>query len=308
MMLAHLQDVTERSEPIAALWASESSIYGRFGFGAASTSVDVKVPTNHTRFHRLAPEPAAVELISSEQAKTTLPAIQDKIRTTWPGMFARSEAWWGGRWFLDPEAERDGGTSRRFGISAAADGYVIYRQKSKWSEGNPSGELVVDDLVAETPESWAGLWSFILNHDLTGQVTADLRSPQDPLISFLAAPRRTTMRPGDGLWVRLQDPARALASRRYSVEGELVIEAHDPLDDRTHTLALEGGPDGAICATTDRSPEIVMDLEDLGAVYLGWARLRSFARSGRLSGDHAALARADAMFAWDPAPWCPEIF
>jgi predicted acetyltransferase len=88
----------------------------------------------------------------------------------------------------------------------------------------------------------------------------------------------------------------------------LVIEAHDPLDDRTHTLALEGGPDGAICATTDRSPEIVMDLEDLGAVYLGWARLRSFARSGRLSGDHAALARADAMFAWDPAPWCPEIF
>ncbi|MGH8924325.1 MAG: GNAT family N-acetyltransferase [Acidimicrobiia bacterium] len=45
LMVAHLQDVDEREEPLAALWASESSIYGRFGFGTASSSVDIKAPT-----------------------------------------------------------------------------------------------------------------------------------------------------------------------------------------------------------------------------------------------------------------------
>ncbi|MGH8959232.1 MAG: GNAT family N-acetyltransferase [Acidimicrobiia bacterium] len=308
MMLAHLNDVAEHEEPIAALWASESSIYGRFGFGTASSAVDITAPTAHRRFHRLAPEPASVELITSNQARILLPAIQDKIRPIWPGMYARTEDWWSGRWFLDPEGERDGATSLRFGVTSHGDGYVIYRQKEKWTAGNPSGEVLVSDLVAETPESWSGLWAFILNHDLANQVTANLRSPQDPLFNFLAAPRSTSLRPGDGIWVRLHDPVKALASRRYSVEGELVIEAHDPLDGRVHTLLLEAGPEGASCSKTDREPEIVLDFEDLGAVYLGWSRLRSFARAGRLSGDHQALARADAMFSWDPAPWCPEIF
>lgn len=308
MMLSHLDDVAEHEEPIAALWASESSIYGRFGFGTASNAIDVTAPTAQAGFHRLAPDPAPVELINSDQARAVLPAIHDKLRPTWPGMYARNESWWSGRWFLDPEGERDGATSLRFGLSSHGDGYVIYRQKERWTAGNPNGEIVVSDLLAETPESWSGLWAFILNHDLAKEVTANLRSPQDPLFNFLAAPRSTTLRPGDGIWVRLHDPVKALAARHYSAEGELVIEAHDPLDGRVHRLLLETGPEGASCSQTDREPEIVLDLEDLGAVYLGWARLRSFARAGRLSGDHQALARADAMFSWDPAPWCPEIF
>ena len=36
LMDAQLRDVHERGEPIAALWASEETIYGRFGYGIAS--------------------------------------------------------------------------------------------------------------------------------------------------------------------------------------------------------------------------------------------------------------------------------
>src|SRR5438105_11399722 len=36
MMRAQLDDVHERGEPLAALWASEETIYGRFGYGLAS--------------------------------------------------------------------------------------------------------------------------------------------------------------------------------------------------------------------------------------------------------------------------------
>ena len=43
MMRAHLDDVKEHGEPIAALWASDSAIYGRFGYGCASICYDVEV-------------------------------------------------------------------------------------------------------------------------------------------------------------------------------------------------------------------------------------------------------------------------
>src|SRR5437899_11827650 len=36
MMRAQLDDVRERGESIAVLWASEDMIYGRFGYGTAS--------------------------------------------------------------------------------------------------------------------------------------------------------------------------------------------------------------------------------------------------------------------------------
>ncbi|CAN5276331.1 GNAT family N-acetyltransferase [soil metagenome] len=308
LITAHLTEVGERGEAVAALWASESSIYGRFGFGTASTSLELNIPTNYRAFHRLAPEPGPVELIPIESALDLLPPIHAAIAAHWPGMFARQERWWRTRWFSDLPSDRGGATALRFAVTKAGDGYVVYRQKSNWDDGNAAGKLIVLDLIAASPESWSGLWSFVLAHDLVSTVEADLRSGQEPLLNMLAAPRRASARPSDGIWIRLNNPPEALAARRYSVEGELVIEAHDPLLGTTHTLLLQGGPEGAACNTTDRPPDLVLDSEDLGSAYLGWSRFRSLARQGRAGGDQQALALADAMFGWDPLPWCPEIF
>jgi predicted acetyltransferase len=308
MMQAHLAEVRERGEFVAALWASESSIYGRFGFGAASTSVDLTIPTQQRAFHRLAPQPAAVRLLSLSEAQSVLPELYTRMLPTWPGFFARPPKWWDARWFTDLPSDRQGATAIRVAVTHEGDGYVVYRQKSQWSEGNPSGKLIVSDLMAQSPEGWSGLWTFILSHDLTATVDAGLRPVEDPLLTMLAAPRRVTARPSDGIWIRLNDPAPALAARRYSTEGELVIEAHDPLDNTVHTLALAGGPDGATCASTEQPPDLVLDIEDLASAYLGWSRFRALARSGRVGGDQQALVLADAMFGWEPLPWCPEIF
>ena len=42
MMEAQLRDIRERGEPVAALWASEETIYGRFGYGLASLGIHVE--------------------------------------------------------------------------------------------------------------------------------------------------------------------------------------------------------------------------------------------------------------------------
>lgn len=308
MLQAHLRDVSERGEPLAALWASESSIYGRFGYGVAAQEADLTIPTDRIGFHRLAPEPARARLLTDDEARSKIPVLYDKVRPSWPGFYERSDAWWQERWFTDRPNGREGASSRRFAMTVNDDGYVIYRQKPQWEAGTAQGELVVLDLLGTSPESWAGLWAFVLNHDLTATVKAPLRSPTDPIQDFLAAPRRILQRRSDSIWIRVHDPARALAARSYQSEGHLVLELIDRFLDRTVTVELEAGPDGATCAPTDRPADLVFDIEDLGACYLGWSRFRSLARAGRVGGDRAALALADQMFSWDPQPWCPEIF
>ncbi|MGQ0849402.1 MAG: GNAT family N-acetyltransferase [Actinomycetota bacterium] len=308
MIGAHLDDVANRGEPVAALWASESSIYGRFGYGAAADQVEMAIPRTRTSFHRLAPTPARVRLIGPDEARKVLPDIHDLARKVWPGFYSRTEGWWESRWFADPPEDRGGASATRYAVTSEGDGYVIYRQKARWEDGNAIGELIVLHLVGLNPESWAGLWSFVLNQDLIATVKADLRSTADPVLDMLADPRRVKQHRSESIWVGLVDPVAALAARRYQTTGALVIEAHDPRRQRPIRVHLEGGPEGALCRVTDQEPDLVLDLEDLGACYLGWARFRGMARAGRLAADHHTLTLADSMFGWDPPPWCPEIF
>jgi predicted acetyltransferase len=308
IMAAHLNDVADRGEPLAALWSSESSIYGRFGYGVAAQGVDLRIPRQYTSLHRLAPNPAAIRLVDEHEARRQIPAIYERVASWWPGFFARSEAWWDERWFKDPPDRRNGATALRFALTTGNDGYAMYRQKLKFEQGNSAGELTVVDLLGTSPESWAGLWSFILNHDLTATIDSVRRPPDDPIFDLLETPRQMKERRSDSIWIRPNDPATALAGRRYQTAGHLVIEIVDQFRERRVLIELDGGPDGATCLATDKPPDLVLDIEDLGACYLGWARFRALARAGRIGGDTNALTLADQMFTWEPQPWCPEVF
>ena len=60
---------------------------------------------------------------------------------------------------------------------------------------------------------------------------------------------------------------------------------------------------------TDEDADLRLDVSGLGSVYLGavsFAELRDALRIEELQ--PGAVERADAMFAWRPLPWCPEIF
>ena len=48
LMRAQLDDAHERGEPLAALWASEESIYGRFGYGLASFCGEITLAHEYT--------------------------------------------------------------------------------------------------------------------------------------------------------------------------------------------------------------------------------------------------------------------
>ena len=92
----------------------------------------------------------------------------------------------------------------------------------------------------------------------------------------------------------------ALAARRYSVADRLVLGITGPGGVRV--VALDGGPDGAECGPTDAAPDVVADAAVLGACLLGGSRWADLAAAGRVTATPEALRRADAMFAWSPAP------
>jgi predicted acetyltransferase len=187
-----------------------------------------------------------------------------------------------------------------------ADGFATYQVKHDWPNEIPRLELTVSRMVASTPQAWADVWRYLFDIDLVHTVKAWNRPIDEPLLHLMEEPRRLRFTVQDGLWVRLVDVAAALSARRYAAPGRVIIEVADafcPWNEGRY--AVEAGVEGATARRTDEEPEISCTAADLAATYLGGTSFRRLHRSGRVV-EHrdGTLARADAMFAWDPAPWC----
>ena len=63
MMRVLLDACHQRGELVAYLWASEDTIYGRFGFGLASFTGEIDVPRERSTFHALSAASGRVRLV-----------------------------------------------------------------------------------------------------------------------------------------------------------------------------------------------------------------------------------------------------
>jgi predicted acetyltransferase len=311
LMRKQLEDVRDRGELVAGLWASESSIYGRFGYGMAAQVAGLEIERSRSAFIRPHQPGGLISLIEKEEALKEFPPIYQRVVAGWPGMWGRNEAWWRHS-YADLEHWRDGASPLYFAVhrtSAGSDGFVTYRLKQQWQEF-PGGTVLVRELIAETPEAYADLWRYCFDIDLRTKIEAWPRPTDEPLAHLLAEPRRLITKVHDSLWLRLVDLPGALSARRYSAPGRVVFEVRDgfcPWNDGRHELTVDSDGTGR-CVPTDAPPDLVLSAADLGATYLGGASFGALAWVGRVQGEETVLRRADAMFAWDPKPWCPQVF
>jgi predicted acetyltransferase len=317
LMRRQLADIAERGEePIAALWASETPLYGRYGYGRASSHASFRFGRGEGALSAAAPADPAIALRLAEPGDVTaeLAKVYDAVLSGQPGFFARDADWWD-RVLDDPEEERHGASPLRCLLAADGDGvrgYALYRSTQRWEEGTflPDSALSVWELVAADPAAGAALWRDLLSRDLVTQVSADLRPADDPLLYQLQDARRARPRLADNLWVRVIDLPAAFAARGYAAPVDVVLEVTDELlpgNAGRWRLRADGG--GAECARTDDPADIALDVRELGAVYLGGTRLGALAAAG-LVGElrPGAVSGLSAALTWDPAPWCPRIF
>ena len=308
MMRAQLDDVHERGEPLAILWASEDTIYGRFGYGMASVAGEVSIPKEHSAFVRPVEREGRLRIVDAGEALSLFPRVWDKVRRSTPGMLGRTRNWWEFRILFEPPGGGEDGPKRFVVLEkdGRPEGYAIYRHKPKWEEGVSNSELQVVEAVAHDGRPTAELWRYLLDIDWAAKTTAHLLPPDHPLWWLLATPRRMRLRIGDGLWVRLVDVGAALSARSYGTDGAVVF---DVVDDFCPWNAGRWRVAGGRAKRTSTAPQIRCDVSALGSVYLGGFTFSQLVRGGRVEElRRGAAARADAMFASRPAPWCPEIF
>ena len=310
MMRAQLDDVHARGEPIAALWASEETIYGRFGYGMASYAGEISLAREHSQFAHPFESRGRVRLLESSAALELLPPVWERTLQQTPGMFRRERPWWENRTVADPPERRDGGGPKNFAlleVDGEPQAYAIYRYNPKWDDGSSAARLGVIEAIGATPRGTAEIWRFLLDIDWQATITAQLLPVDHPLFFLLAKPRRLKYRLGDGLWVRLVDVGAALSARSYAHDGELVFEVVDsfaPWNEGRWKLA------GGSCERTEDEADLRCDVTVLGSVYLGGFTFAELQRALRVEElREGAIDRADSIFRrTGVAPWCPEIF
>jgi len=314
MIAYHFEETEARGEMVSALGASESIIYGRFGYGLATSFADYEIDPRRGQFLRPPAPRGRLRLLGPEETAKIVPPLYDRYRRGQPGELTRPQAWWE-VYARDPEWTREG-ASRRFDVvyetePGRVEGWLSYRVENRWPHGLAANIIKVGMLVGLTPDAEASLWRYLFELDLAGTIKLPDRPVDDPIRWRLADPRRLRVTDvGDHLWVRLLDLPGALAARRYAVDGTLVLEVTDALRPRNQgRFRLEGGPGGASCSPTRDEPDLALDVADVGAVYLGGASLATLARADRVAElTPGALLRADRMFAASPPPLCTTHF
>ena len=307
LMDVQLRDVHERGEPIAALWASEETIYGRFGYGIASWAGDVKIAREWGAFAQPLERRGQTHFVTADEALELFPPIWEALRRERPGIHARTRNWWELRTLRLPEAEKE--NPKRF-VALDLDGetqaYAIFRTHSGFEEGVSNARTEVIEAIAATPQATAEMWRFLLDIDWTANFEAGLLPPDHPLFLLLASPRRARYRMGDGLWVRVVDVGAALSGRAYVSDGSIVLDVRDAVCPWNEgRWKLESGS----AERTDDAADLAMDVSSLGSAYLGAISFDELRGAGRVEElIDGAVRRADALFGWRPLPWCPEIF
>ena len=305
MMARQLEDIRERGEPLAALYATESIIYGRYGYGVGAFEENWSIDTRHSAYAQPFEHKGRLSFVEPDAVPEVCPPILARALKDRPGSIPPTQHRWhriaGGR---EGQMDRAKFFHVRYEENGRPEGYVRYSIRD--------GEVEVDygGLIWATPSAHASLWRFCFDIDLTWKVKAGGLPVDDPLPWMLADTRRLSRNTHDALWIRLVDVPAALAARSYEVSGSLVIEVADPFCPWNEgRYELDAGPDGATCSRTSKTPHLALTAGDLASAYLGTVPFTLLGRAGRVEErTEGSLARADAMFAADPKPWCAFHF
>jgi predicted acetyltransferase len=308
MMHAQLHGLHEQGrEAVAALWASEGGIYGRFGYGLASQYYRAVVPKGMAFRPGTDTGKDRVRELPRAEAMPLVRAMYNQIAPQRVGWLSRDDSSWNLHLWDTPD-RREGASALRFAIHP--DGYVIYRTRRKWGDRGPEAELSVEELAATSPVGAAALYRYLLDYDHVSEVVVPM--PHDgPLTMMLNDPRQAVRRQSDALWIRLVDVDRALVQRKYSAPLDTVFEVTDvfcPWNQGRWRLTVDSSGSATVEGTT-RDADLVLDSTDLGAVFLGGTRLTELAGAGRVRElTPGALIPASRAFMGDHAPYCPEVF
>ena len=305
MMAQVLQTARQHEQPLMGLNASETAIYGRFGFGRASSVRFVSIDTHRAAFRHPEHEIGSVRQVSIDEARLTWPRVHEQYRAVTVGAMSCPESIWD--MFFEDHASRRRGASELFHIvhldaGGSPDGFVSYRVAAQWRSNGPAHELRIEMLASADPQVVLGLLRFVMSVDLVASVTAG-RPLREPLEDALVEPRdilTTGLR--DHNWLRIVDPVAVFGARLYLNSGRFVVGFVDPMfDDLSANYMIEVAGDEVHVEPTQLAADLTAGAAEWAGIFIGETDPRSFAVTGRAHGDAGLAAE---FFRWTSAPYC----
>jgi predicted acetyltransferase len=309
-MMRHQLDTLHQAgaEPVAGLTASESLIYGRFGYGMATQSTRFAIPRERSALRPVAGiDEVRIRMVPTADSIEACEAVYARFGAKRAGSLVRTDVW-ASAYAADPEQWREGRSVLRT-VLAEREGTVIgfarYRTKDETGpSGLPTGSVDVQEIYADDTAAFAALIRYLTGIDLTATTKFGRQPVDTPIVHLLQDFRAADMRVRDALHLRLVDVDRALAGRTYSVPVSVVLEMADAFcpwnAGRWH---LTGDEKSTRCVRTDAAADLALDVRDLAAAYLGGATLAALGQAALVSELRpGALTDASRAFATDLAP------
>ncbi|GAA3848185.1 GNAT family N-acetyltransferase [Streptomyces sedi] len=315
LMEADLRNAKERGDAVASLIAAEYRIYGRYGFGPATSFVNWRVLTRRAALDpRWSPADVDGELamVEDSEAREVLPELHRRFRARTPGAVERGDFYWDRiTGAVETSPPRTKGLNAVYrDASGVVRGLVSYTVEKRWEQGLSDGVARVTFLYAEDDVAERALYRLLLSLDWVSVVDTGAARPDSTLPMMLGDRRAATVAEvADFLWLRPLDVPAMLTARSYAAEGELVLEVGDAMGLAGGRFLLTAGEGGATCVPTTRSADIGLDVAALSRLYLGEESAALLAACGLLSEEtNGAATRADLLFHTGRRPWCPDIF
>jgi predicted acetyltransferase len=293
LLPAELRTAAALGIPVAALTVSESTIYGRWGFGPSAFSSAWTIDTRRAGW--VGPTTAGrLSFTTPSEFVETGRALLARQNAARAGEVGLSD-YLADRTMTPLEGAPDADKYRlvRYdGPDGEPEGFVTYTITEDDSDFT-NATLDVVALVATTPAANAALWRYVLEMDLVATVRAHTRGVDEPLpwlVRDIRGARITNVQ--DHLWTRILDVKAALEARTYETAGSLVLDVDDPLGFAAGRFRLEVDADGTarVQETTDDA-DVSLPVGALASVYLGAPAVAGLAAAGRIEGDALALDR-----------------
>ncbi|MGL4832773.1 MAG: GNAT family N-acetyltransferase [Propionibacteriaceae bacterium] len=298
LMQRDLTEAQQRGDVVAALTASEGTIYGRFGFGIASRLA--KATIDCTRFRLRQSSVGECEYVMREQAHILQEQLTRQMLATDRGSMGRfahcADSISGAYDWRTGSADRDTRAVAHYS-DGVVDGLAFYKPTS-----SPEGDcLSVVEIQTVTASARLALWEFLASIDLVNTLTTRRFQLDDPLrwaLTDFRAVKVTDIY--DMIWLRILDPIRALEERGWDRPGSLVVRVDDPQGFAAGTFHIETDGDRAHVEATHAQPQAQLSAETLASLYFGEVSALVLADAGRIQGDAAAVER---LFHTESAPY-----
>lgn len=309
----HFQIMHENGQqPVAALHASRTAIYQRYGYAVVSWRKTYCVDPRDLVFARGRQDSshqAVFREIESDQWDV-LKDVYKKFCKDRIGYLHRSAGFWENGVLAPPP--RDGVLSRIvWQEDEIPKGYVIYTvEPVKDKRGRFYQKVIIRDLAWLTPGAFQALWGHFAAMDLAENIRWMYVPPDDPLPYIVNEPAALNMEIRDGFMARIVDVPGALARRLYSADGRICFEIKDDLCHWNRgTWQMEVSKGCAEIARTTRTPELCMSIDVLAMLFFGHLQPGRAAQTGLLQALlPEALPLWNRMLQTPYLPFCPDFF